>query len=381
MRKLTIVCVIGTRPEALKMIPLIKTLQSDEKFRIETVVTGQHKELLEPILQEFHINSAINFSVMSPNQNLNTLSAKLLSHFDRFFSENPCDLVIAQGDTNTTFMAGLSAFYRKIPFAHVEAGLRTSTIHFPFPEELNRRTISMLANLHFCPTQQSADNLLKEGIHTNVFITGNTIIDTLHHYVKKVNVKKLTDEKIILVTCHRRENFGKPLLRITAALRLLVERNPAIKVMFLMHPNRNVQTIVEKQLVCIPNIILSPALNYEQLVQVMLNAYLILTDSGGLQEEAPALNKPILVLRNETERTEGIACGAALLIGNDLNTIIYHVERLLTDKNSYQRMSQAKPPYGDGHSARRIADIITKFLTRNEINQANYEIDHSNSLL
>lgn len=381
MKKRTIVCVIGTRPDALKMIPVIEALESDGRFFVETVITGQHRELLEPILQEFHINSAINFSVMRPDQSLNSLSAKLLSHFDRFFSENHCDLVIAQGDTHSTFMAGLSAFYRKIPFAHIEAGLRTTTIHRPFPEELNRRTISMLANLHFCPTQQSADNLSKEGIHTNVFITGNTIIDTLYHYKKKIGVQKPTDEKIILVTCHRRENFGKPLLCITSALRKLAEQNPTIKFFFLIHPNRNVQTVVEKQLAPIPNIILSQSLNYEQLIRLILSAYLVLTDSGGLQEEAPALNKPVLILRNETERTESVACGAALLVGHDVNTIIYHVERLLTDKNSYQRMCQTGSPYGDGHAAERIVDIITKLLTQGRVNRARYEIDHSNSLL
>jgi len=185
MKKWAIVCVIGTRPEALKMIPLIRALQSDGRFLVEIVITGQHRELLEPMLQDFQINVTVNFSVMQPNQNLNALAAKLLNHFDRVFSEKFCDLLIAQGDTSTTFMAALSAFYQKIPFAHVEAGLRTPVIHRPFPEELNRRTISMLASLHFCPTQQSADNLSKEGIYENVFVTGNTIIDTLHNYIKK----------------------------------------------------------------------------------------------------------------------------------------------------------------------------------------------------
>lgn len=381
MKKQTIVCVIGTRPEALKMIPLIEALQSDERFLVETVITGQHRELLEPILQDFHVNITINFSVMQANQSLSALTAKLLSHFDHFFCEKRCDLVIAQGDTHSTFAAALSAFYQEIPFAHVEAGLRTSTIHRPFPEELNRRTISMLASLHFCPTQQSADNLSKEAIHTNVFVTGNTIIDTLHHYTKKIGVQKPTDKKIMLVTCHRRENFGKPLLCIIAALRRLLERNPSIKILFLMHPNKNIQTIVEKQLSHNPSIILSKALSYEQLIRVILSAYLVLTDSGGLQEEAPALSKPVLVLRNETERTEGVSCGAALLVGHDTNTIIYHVERLLRDKNSYQRMCEAGSPYGDGHAAGRIANIITKFLMQDRVSQACYETDHSDSLL
>lgn len=381
MKKRTIVCVIGTRPDALKMIPVIEALESDGRFLVETVITGQHKELLETILQDFRINITANFSVMRHNQSLSALHAKLLNHFERFFSQKSCDLLIVQGDTSSTFAAGLSAFYQKIPIAHIEAGLRTSTIHRPFPEELNRRTISMLANLHFCPTQQSANNLFKEGIHNNVFVTGNTIIDILKRYTKKIGKQKPMDEKMILVTCHRRENFGKPLRHITNALRILLKRNPMIKLMFLIHPNRNVQTVVQKQLEHIPNVILSNSLSYEQLVRVMLNAYLVLTDSGGLQEEAPALNKPVLVLRNETERTESVACGAALLVGYDVNMIIYHVERLLTDKRSYQRMCQAGSPYGDGQAGERIVDVITKFLTQGRVNQTSYEVDYSNALL
>ena len=363
MKIFNIVCVIGTRPEALKMIPVIESLQKHKRFAVKTVITSQHRELLTQILKSADIKIDTDFDVMSPNQSLNTLSANLLIHFEKYFAENSCDLVIAQGDTTTTLMSALSAFYKKIPFAHIEAGLRTSTIHNPFPEELNRRVVSLISRLHFCPTQLTANNLASSGITQHVYMTGNTIIDTLYQFVKKVKNPAKNGKKIILVTCHRRENFGKPLFNICQALNMLAARNPNIEIVLPIHPNPNVKTVILKELANIKNIILCEPLEYIELITLLKNCYFVLTDSGGLQEEAPALHKPLLVLREETERPEGVACGAALLVGTDKDTIVSQAEKLLHDNTHYQKMSEAGSPYGDGKSAIRIAKIITEFLT------------------
>lgn len=363
MKIFNIVCVIGTRPEALKMIPIIENLQKHKRCVVKTVITSQHRELLIQILKSAAIRIDTDFDVMSPNQSLNTLSANLLIHFEKYFAENPCDLVIAQGDTTTTLMSALSAFYKKIPFAHIEAGLRTSTINNPFPEEFNRRAISLISHLHFCPTQLTANNLANAGITQHVYVTGNTIIDMLYQFVKKLKNPEKNDKKIILVTCHRRENFGNPLFNVCQALKMLAARNPNIEIVLPIHPNPNVKTVILKELANIKNIILREPLEYIELVTLLKNCYFVLTDSGGLQEEAPALHKPLLVLREETERPEGVACGAALLVGTDRDTIVSQAEKLLQDKNHYRKMSEAGSPYGDGQAAIRIAKIITEFLT------------------
>lgn len=360
MKKFTICCVIGTRPEALKMIPVISALQKVKSFIIKTVITSQHRELVTQILKTAYITIDADFDVMTPNQSLNSLSANLLSHFENYLTKNPCDLLIAQGDTTTTLISALSAFYKKIPFAHIEAGLRTSSIYHPFPEELNRRVISLIANLHFCPTQLAATNLANIGITQHVYVTGNTIIDSLYQFAK--GRTKKTTRKTILVTCHRRENFGKPLLRICQALKILAERNPAIEIILPVHPNPNVKTVIEKELAPIKNIILCKPLDYKKLVTLLKNCYFVLTDSGGLQEEAPALHKPVLILREETERPEGVNCGAALLVGTNVDAIILQSEKLLNNQTHYLQMSQAGSPYGDGKAAKRIVKIITAFF-------------------
>lgn len=362
MKIFNIVCVIGTRPEALKMIPVIKNLQKINRFVVKTVITSQHRELLIQIFTSANIKIDTDFDVMTPNQSLNQLSANLFLHFDKFFAENFCDLLIAQGDTTTTLISALSAFYKKIPFAHIEAGLRTSTIYNPFPEEFNRRTITSISRLHFCPTQLTANNLANSGITQHVYVTGNTIIDTLYQSIQKIQNPAKNDKKIILVTCHRRENFGEPLFNICQALKKLAKRNPTIEIVLPIHPNPNVKTVISKELNNIKNIILCEPLEYTELVTLLNNCYFVLTDSGGLQEEAPALHKPLLVLREETERPEGVICGAALLVGTHIDTIISQAEKLLHDKNHYQKMSEAGSPYGDGKAAIRIAKIISEFL-------------------
>lgn len=372
MRTINISCVIGTRPEALKMIPVIEALQKIKYFTVRTVVTGQHRELLLKILKESNIRIDVNFDVMLPNQNLNQLTSNLLVCFDNYLTEYPCDLLVAQGDTTTTFTAALSAFYKKIPFAHIEAGLRTAHIANPFPEELNRRITTMLSTLHFCPTQYAADNLKREGIEKNVFVTGNTIIDTLLQCEKNIPCEQ-SNNKTILVTCHRRENFGQPILNICQALKKLVANNPEIEIVMPVHPNPNVKEVVEKELASINRISLCEPFDYIQLVTALKSCYLVLTDSGGLQEEAPSLHKPVLVLRNETERPEGIACGAALLVGTDTDNIVLQVEKLLQDEYSYQAMSLVDSPYGDGQASRRISQIISEFFVK-EKNQVPLEV-------
>ena len=361
MKKFNIACVIGTRPEVLKMLPIIEKLENESCFSVKTILTGQHKNLLQQMLAHSNLCSDVNFDIMQDNQSLNTLSANLMNHFENYFNQNTVDLLIAQGDTTTTLVAALSAFYKKIPFAHVEAGLRTSCIDNPFPEEFNRRTTTMISSLHFCPTQQAAENLKKENVVKHVYVTGNTIIDMLYQYSRSAALPE-SNEKIILVTCHRRENFGEPLNKICDALKEIALRNVSFEINFPVHPNPNVRTVVYKKLSGLDNIKLFEPLDYPDLVRNMRKAYLVLTDSGGLQEEAPALNKPVLVLRNETERPEAVNIGAARLVGYKTQNIIDNVEELIFNSSTYEKMSHAGSPYGDGKSSKRIVNIIGHFL-------------------
>lgn len=361
MKNYHILCVIGTRPEALKMIPVIKALSKIPSFTVHTLLTGQHRELLNMALKDIVINNITHYQVMTENQTLSDLNIQLLAIFDEYLQQKTIHLVIAQGDTTTTLAAAMAAFYKKIPFAHVEAGLRTSSIHTPYPEEFNRRVATLITTLHCCPTQYAVDNLNKEGIHANVFLTGNTIIDMLYEVAEKIEVEK-TEKKLILVTCHRRENFGVPLSNICKAIRALAERNAQLEFFFPVHPNPNVRAIVHEELSQVPGVYLSGPVEYEVLVKKMKSAFLILTDSGGLQEEAPALGKPVLILRNETERPEGVACGAAQLVGTETAALVGAVEALLTDRQAYQSMCYAGSPYGDGKAGTRISDIIQNYF-------------------
>lgn len=362
MKKFNIVCVIGTRSEALKMIPVIKSLQKIELFGVYIIITGQYRELLTTLLYQAQIKETIHFDVMVPNQSLGMLNSNLFVHFDEFFSHTKYDLVIAQGDATTTLVAALSAFYRKIPFAHIEAGRRTLSIDNPFPEELNQRAISLVSQLHFCPTQLTANNLIRQGINSHVYVTGNTSIDALYECARTIPPTSVLEKKLILVTCHRRENFGQPLINICIALKYLAERNKNTIFLLPVHPNPNVCGVVEMHLSHIDNLILSPPFEYKELVGILKNCYLVLTDSCALQEEAPALHKPVLVLRTETDQVEAVSCGAALLVGHDIEHIITEVEKLLYDEHAYMKMCDVDSPYGDGQAATRIVQIITHYL-------------------
>ncbi len=365
MRQHNVCCIFGTRPEVIKMAPIIHALQKKQDLiKTHVICSGQHRELLHPLINWFDLKVDANLDVMQENQNLNTLASRLVAEFGQLFAREKYDCVVAQGDTTTVLMAGLAAFYARIPFAHVEAGLRTFNYNFPYPEEMNRVLVGRIASLHFAPTQISADNLLKEGVASDgILISGNTVIDALHYTADKLKLAtEAKTNKTILVTVHRRENFGEPLLRICKALSRIANKYPDVKIILPVHPNPNVRTIVRSTLGQIPNISLIEPLPYEDLVRHMAEAYLVVTDSGGIQEEAPALKKPVLVMRDETERPELVALGGARLVGSNENLIVDSIEQLLTQEDVYKQMVLGYSPYGDGNSATAIVDKLVSFL-------------------
>ena len=311
MSQLKVACIFGTRPELIKMAPVIHALQADPQcFKVETICTGQHKELLIPLVEWFKLRIDRNLDVMRAGQGLNELTGRLMTEFGKLFAEVHYDCVIGQGDTTSVFAAAFAAFHEKIPFVHVEAGLRTFDRDLPFPEEMNRVLVGRLASLHFAPTESAAENLRKEGIlESNLFMVGNTAIDALRYTVRNIeNPAKSsnTDKKLILVTAHRRENFGEPLQRICKAIRHLAEKSDNLEFVFPVHPNPNVRSLVFEALGGLDNVHLIDPAPYEQLVAYLQRSHLVLTDSGGIQEEAPALGKPVLVLREETERLNSL---------------------------------------------------------------------------
>lgn len=365
MKALTVCCIFGTRPEVIKMAPVIHALLQHKDVKTHVVCSGQHRELLYPLVDWFDLKVDVNLDVMQANQTLNSLAANLMTEFGNLFKQHHYDCVVAQGDTTTVLMAALAAFYAGIPFAHVEAGLRTFDKQFPFPEEMNRVLAGQLASLHFAPTSVSADNLKREGTPDEaVVITGNTVIDALYYTTRKLNLSThATAEKKILVTAHRRENFGEPLNRICHALLTIAKRYPDVKMLLPVHPNPNVKDTVHALLGDRPNVSLVQPLPYEQLVQELATAYLVVTDSGGIQEEAPALKKPVLVLREETERPELVALGGARLVGSDEKLIIDSIDELLNDPVAYQKMVIGYSPYGDGNAATLLVNKMLTYLS------------------
>jgi len=359
-----ILCIVGTRPEVIKMAPVIQVLRAAPEFSVSVLSSGQHRELLLPLIDWFELTVDADLQVMSSNQSLAELTARLMRGFDSHFNESRPDLVLAQGDTTTVMCAALSCFYRNIPFGHVEAGLRTFDIRNPFPEEFNRVSVGRLTQLHFCPTPRSRDNIIAEQIDAaTAHHTGNTVVDALHYTTSKLKshpTRKFDHD--ILLTAHRRENFGEPLINICEAILDLCRKFPRLKIFFPVHPNPNVRSEVERLLAKHPQITLSEPLDYPDLVAAMQQAKLILTDSGGIQEEAPALGKPVLVLRSVTERPEAIEMGVAKLVGTERSVIVDEVSRLLEDPGYYAQMARGVSPYGDGHAAERIRDIIRQYL-------------------
>ncbi|WP_299229534.1 UDP-N-acetylglucosamine 2-epimerase (non-hydrolyzing) [Sulfurihydrogenibium sp.] len=360
--------IFGTRPEAIKMAPVIKEFKNSKLVDVKICVTAQHRQMLDQVLHLFEIEPDYDLNIMKSNQDLYDITSNVLLSIKGVLKKENPDIVFVQGDTTTTFAASLASFYQKIPVAHIEAGLRTYNIYSPFPEEINRQLTSRIATYHFAPTNRARDNLIKEGIDENkIYVTGNTVIDALLEVVEKIknkdiNIKgyNITDRKYILVTGHRRENFGKRFENVCNALKEIAINNPEIDIVYPVHLNPNVQKPVYEILSNIPNVYLIEPLDYEPFVYLMYNSYIILTDSGGIQEEAPSLGKPVLVTRDTTERPEAVEAGTVKLVGTNREKIVKEVENLLYNKSEYEKMSKATNPYGDGKASLRILDAILK---------------------
>ena len=357
-----ILCVVGTRPEAIKMAPVILALKDQEWAEVQVLATAQHREMLDQVLSIFDIKPNYDLDIMQAGQNLTDLTARLLMAMDKVLEQASPDIVLAQGDTTTVMVTSLACFYRKIPMGHVEAGLRTGDIANPYPEEMNRVVAGRLSTLHFAPTESSSKNLLLENIpESSVHVTGNTVIDALLMTAEKeINLGIDLDEskRLILMTSHRRENFGAPMRESFEAIRYLVENNEDVELLYPVHPNPNVLEAVDDILAGHPRIKLVKPMEYAVFVQAMKRAYFIISDSGGVQEEAPALGKPVLVLRNETERPEAVDAGVVKLVGTDRELIIAEAEKLLHNPGDYKKMAKGVSPYGDGNAAKRIVGIL-----------------------
>lgn len=378
---LNTLCLFGTRPEAIKMAPIIRQLNAHLNISNQTGVTGQHQQMLDSILAFFNITPDFNLKVMVENQDLSELTARILMGLNAVFQTSKPDLILVHGDTTTAFVASLSAYYHHIPIAHVEAGLRTGALYSPWPEEGNRKIVGVLADLHFAPTVLARQNLVNEGVASDkIFVTGNTVVDALQDVVDRIEQQsELSDElrqqfpflnasrKMILVTAHRRENFGAGLERICQALIEIAYACPDIDIVYPVHLNPNIHRTVNQLLNGVDNIHLIPPVDYLPFVYLLKSAYLILTDSGGIQEEAMALGKPVLVMRENTERAEAIQFGGAHLVGTNVQQIVSHVLALITHQNLYEKMIGVKAAFGDGRAAARIIDIIEQRYCKNKI--------------
>jgi UDP-N-acetylglucosamine 2-epimerase (non-hydrolysing) len=354
---------IGTRPEAVKMAPLVHELRRRPGCEVRVLATAQHREMLDQILRFFAIDADVDLDLMRPGQGLADLTSRMITAVDRALDDVQPDIVLAQGDTTTVMVTGLCCFYRQLRFGHVEAGLRTGKKFSPFPEEMNRSLVGRLADWHFAPTERSAANLRAEGIpEASIHVTGNTVIDALLAATQRVDASRFRPEsgrRLILVTAHRRENFGAPFESLCLGLRDLAERDD-VELLYPVHPNPNVQEVAERILSGHPRIRLVAPLDYPDFVAAMQAAELILTDSGGVQEEAPSLGKPILVLRHDTERPEGVSAGTAKLVGPVRERIHQEASRLLDDPSAYAAMAEAQNPYGDGSASARIAEALLR---------------------
>ena len=377
-----VMLVFGTRPEAIKMCPLVKEFQKrSEEFETIVCVTGQHREMLDQVLKIFEVKPDYDLNIMKKGQDLTDVTVRVLIGLRAVFKECRPDVVLVHGDTSTSTAGALAAFYAQIPVGHVEAGLRTHNIYSPWPEEMNRQITGRIATYNFSPTPFSEKNLLEEKVHGNIYVTGNTVIDALHMVVNKLSadtalaekqnkvlleagydVNRLADgKKLVLITGHRRENFGDGFIRMVTAMKFLSEKYPDVDFVYPMHLNPNVRQPIHevfgKDLISSNFFFIEP-LQYLEFVHLMTKAYIVLTDSGGLQEEAPGLGKPVLVMRDTTERPEALVSGTVRLVGTDYDTIVTEVSTLLDDVEAYETMSHAVNPYGDGQACRRIADVL-----------------------
>lgn len=366
--KLKIMTVFGTRPEAIKMAPVVMEMaKHPDEIAPVVAVTAQHREMLDQVLRLFRITPDYDLDIMAAGQTLFDITTRAMKGLDEVLTEEKPDLVLVHGDTTTTFAGALAAYYHQIAVGHVEAGLRTYNKYSPFPEEMNRHLTGAIADLHFAPTATSAENLRAEHVpEKDIFITGNTVIDALHHTVREefsfaddaLSGLDYANRRVVLVTTHRRENLGEPMRHVYKAMKRLIDEIPDIEIVFPVHKNPKVREVVNEELGGAERVHLIEPLDYEPFANLMDRSTLVLTDSGGVQEEAPALGKPVLVLRDTTERPEAVSAGTVLLVGTEEERVYSEAKRLLTDEKSYARMAEAKSPYGDGEAARRIVEAI-----------------------
>lgn len=371
MSKLKIMSIFGTRPEAIKMAPLVKAIANTPNMESIVTVTAQHREMLDQVLDLFDIKPHYDLNIMKAGQSLYDITARVLKGLEEILEREKPHLVLVHGDTSTTFAASLAAYYKQIPVGHVEAGLRSGNIYSPFPEEMNRKLTGNIASLHFAPTERAAENLKKEGVRDeNIFITGNTVIDALLQTVKenynftseKLQKIDFTHKKVLLVTTHRRENLGKPMEGFFKSLLKVYREFPNIEIIFPVHKNPQVRELANKILDGYEGIHLIEPLDYEPFTQVLNKCYLVLTDSGGLQEEAPSLGKPVLVLRENTERPEAVVAGTVKLIGTSEENVYKYTKELLTNEDLYVKMKKTTNPYGDGRASERIIKALNNFF-------------------
>ena len=372
MSKIRVMTVFGTRPEAIKMSPLVQRLKKDDRFEEVTVVTAQHREMLDQVLNIFKIKPEYDFNIMKKNQTLESVTAKVLIDMTKVLKEVKPDIVLVHGDTTTSFAAGLASFYLQCPLGHVEAGLRTWNKYSPFPEEMNRQMTDNLTDLYFAPTAVSKQNLIKENHNSdNIFITGNTAIDALEETVQADYHHEVLDlikpgNKIILVTMHRRENQGEPMRRVFKVMKQVVDNHDDVEIIYPVHLSPSVQKVAHEILGNDSRIHLIAPLDVVDFHNLAKLSYFIMTDSGGVQEEAPALNKPVLVLRDTTERPEGVKAGTLKLVGTQVDNVRNAMLELLDNKKVYEQMANAKNPYGDGHASERIMDDIAYYFAQNK---------------
>ena len=369
--KKKIITIFGTRPEAIKMAPLVKELEKREEIESKVCVTAQHREMLDQVLEYFEIKPDFDLNIMKSKQSLTGITNRVLEGLEEVFIKEKPDMILVHGNTTTTFAGALAAFYQQIKVGHVEAGLRTFDKYFPFPEEMNRKLTGSLADLHFAPTKGSKNNLLREGINENdIYITGNTVIDAMLHTVKEdykfeneeLNKIDYVNKKVIMITAHRRENWGEGIENICTALNKIVEDNKDVELVYLVHLNPVVKDVVHARLGGNDRIHLLPPLDTKETHNLMNKCFMVMTDSGGLQEEAPHLGKPVLVLRDVTERPEAVAYGTVKLVGTDIEKILSEANELIQNREAYEKMSKSVNPYGDGKASERIADAILRYF-------------------
>jgi UDP-N-acetylglucosamine 2-epimerase (non-hydrolysing) len=367
--RIKVMPIFGTRPEAIKMAPVVRALSADKNFELVITVTAQHREMLDQFLQFFEMQPRYDLNIMREGQTLADITSRAVEGIEKVLRGEKPDLVVVQGDTTTAFVGALVAYYHKIPCGHIEAGLRTGDKFAPFPEEINRKLIGAIADLHFAPTLRAKENLLREGIpEQNIFVTGNTVVDALLWTLQRLPEPNRTSEgqRMILVTAHRRENWGEPMERICRALCLIADKFPDVQIVFPMHKNPVVREVAYRFMGEHDRIKLCEPPDYFDFVRLMRDAYLIVTDSGGVQEEAPTLGKPVLVLREKTERPEAVEAGVVKVIGTDEERIVAEVSRLLSDESAYRAMQRPVNPYGDGKAAMRIKQAILHFFGKAE---------------